>query len=480
MGGGLLQLVAYGAQDVYLTGNPQITFFKIVYRRHTSFAMECIEQTFNGMADWGKKVTCTISRNGDLINRMYLRVELPDVNVPEGHAFRYLDWIGHILIKTVEVEIGGQRVDKHYGDWLHIWNELTQSSGHALGYAHMVGNIPSLTTLKTRATNDPEVIVEGEVLYIPLQFWFNRSIGLSLPLIALQYHEVKINIELRESRDCIFYAKYDKAVAATSTTPAIPEKFSDPSRSLNIGSLNASLYVDFMYLDTDERRRFAQASHEYLIEQLQFTGDESTSQVPNKLKLNYNHPVKFLVWVVQPDDHVAGPVKDSSNKYTNYMNGKQWFNYTDNEELSYSLSTSGVMPTSGAIAAGGTISTLVSANWGFGNCPTRTARLQLNGHDRMAERDGKYYNCVQPFQHFDNVPSQGICVYSFACRPCDHQPSGTCNFSRIDNATLNLELTPKSVKGISGGSRSCKVRVYAVNYNVLRIMSGMGGLAYAN
>ena len=367
--------------------------------------------------------------------------------------------------------------DKHYGDWLHIWNELTQTSGHALGYAHMVGNIPTMTTLKINSNTTStaaDVVVDGEVLYIPLQFWFCRSIGLSLPLIALQYHEVKINIEMREARDCYFYAKY--APPNSTATPPILEKFSDPQQPLLIGSLNASLYVDYMYLDTDERRRFAQASHEYLIEQLQFTGDESTSQVPNKLKLNFNHPVKFLVWIVQPDDHVAGPVKDSSSNYINYINGKQWFNYTDNEELSMnSLSSSSVMPTSGAIAAGGTISTFVSANWGFGNCPTNRARLQLNGHDRMAERDGKYYNCVQPFQHFENVPSQGICVYSFAMRPVDHQPSGTCNFSRIDNATLNLELTPKSVKGISGGGpRSCKVRVYGVNYNVLRIMSGMG------
>jgi hypothetical protein len=480
MGGGLMQLVAYGAQDVYLTGNPQITFFKIVYRRHTGFAMECIEQTFNGMADWGKKVTCTISRNGDLINRMYLRVELPTVNIPEGYAFRYLDWIGHILIKTVEVEIGGQRIDKHYGDWLHIWNELTQTAGHALGYAHMVGNVPRLTNLKRHGilAGDPKQnICEGEVLYIPLQFWFCRSIGLSLPLIALQYHEVKINIELREAKDCCFFAKYE------SNTD--DEALRDSDITWPIGSLNASLYVDYMYLDTDERRRFAQLSHEYLIEQLQFTGDESTSQQPNKLKLNFNHPVKFLTWVVQPDDHIAGPVKDplgNSLKYVAYQHGKQWFNYTDHEDMSMLPNVLSLVPgASGGMANGGSVNTFVTSYFGHGDNPTDTARLQLNGHDRMAERCGKYYNCVQPYQHFENVPSQGICTYSFALRPIDHQPSGTCNFSRIDNATLNLNLTPQSVKSTDGnGSRSCKVRVYSVNYNVLRIMSGMGGLAYAN
>lgn len=479
MGGGLMQLVAYGAQDVYLTGNPQITFFKIVYRRHTGFAMECIEQTFNGMADWGKKVTCTISRNGDLINRMYLRVELPSVTVPPRHAFRYLDWIGHILIKTVQVEIGGQSIDKHYGDWLHIWNELTQSSGHALGYAHMVGNVPRLTSLCKNSSDTDNIVVDGDTLYIPLQFWFCRSIGLSLPLIALQYHEVKINVELREAKECCYFSQYTPAAPTVNQ----PEAFEDATKPLSVGSLNASLYVDYMYLDTDERRRFAQLSHEYLIEQLQFTGDESTSQVPNKLKLNFNHPVKFLAWVVQPDDHVAGPSKDQNGIYTNYKYGKQWFNYTDSEDTSMDPTTlSEITPSTGGLAAGGSINTFITSYFGQGDNPTDNARLQLNGHDRMAERCGKYYNCVQPYQHFENVPSQGICTYSFALRPVDHQPSGTCNFSRIDNATLNLNLTNTSVKGIgeNRGSRSCKIRVYAVNYNVLRIMAGMGGLAYAN
>jgi hypothetical protein len=395
------------------------------------------------------------------------------VHVPEGHAFRYLDWIGHILIKTVEVEIGGQRIDKHYGDWLHIWNELTQTQGHTLGYAHMVGNIPRLTQLKARDVGAADVIVDGEVLYIPLQFWFCRSIGLSLPLIALQYHEVRISIELRDIKDCTFFCKKD---ATGHYDPTVPNP---------VGSLNASLYVDYMYLDTDERRRFAQLSHEYLIEQLQFTGDESTSQVPNKLKLNFNHPVKFLSWVVQPNEHVAGPIKDATSVdglYNVYKYGKQWFNYTDSEDVSMDPAKfSEISQSSGAVAAGGSINTFITSYFGNGDNPTDNARLQLNGHDRMAERDGKYYNCVQPYQHFENVPTQGICTYSFALRPVDHQPSGTCNFSRIDNATLNLNLTPKSVRSALGnGPRSCNVRVYAVNYNVLRIMSGMGGLAYAN
>eukprot|EP00798_Chlamydomonas_sp_ICE-L_P032575 gene32575-biopygen11925 len=220
----------------------------------------------------------------------------------------------------------------------------------------MVGNVPRLTTLKKQYRNgaptEPDIIIDGDVLYIPLQFWFCRSIGLSLPLIALQYHEVKINIELREAKDCCYFGKIADAGGV--------EVYSDPSVPMPVGSLNASLYVDYMYLDTDERRRFAQFSHEYLIEQLQFTGDESTSQQPNKLKLNFNHPVKFLVWDVQPDDHIAGPIKGTGDSYANYAQG--------------------------SIAAGGSVNTFITSYFGHGDNPTDNARLQLNGHDRMAER----------------------------------------------------------------------------------------------
>ena len=374
MGGGLMQLVAYGAQDIYLSGNPQITFFKVVYRRHTNFSMESIEQTFNGFPDFGKKVTCPISRNGDLIHRIYLQAELPSA----GAA-----WAGHKLIKSVEVEIGGQRIDKHYADWLHIWNELTQTAGHWEGYKLMVNGSDSLEEFPSTATD-----VANNMVFVPLQFWFCRNPGLALPLIALQYHEVKINLEFGDVADVL---------AAGSGT---------------LGS--ASLFVDYIYLDTDERRRFAQVSHEYLIEQLQFTGDETAS---SKIKLNFNHPCKEIVWVEKEDDAAVGTYVTSYD----------------------------------------------------------TAKLQLNGHERFSARVPQYFQLVQPYQHHERVPTMsgktcGINVYSFALKPEEHQPSGSCNMSRIDNATLNL----------SGVDTSNTVKVYAVNYNVLRVMSGMGGLAYSN
>jgi hypothetical protein len=382
MGGGLMQLVAYGAQDIYLSGNPQITFFKVVYRRHTNFSMESIEQTFNGFPDFGKKVTCPISRNGDLVHRIYLQAELPSA----GAA-----WAGHKLIKSVEVEIGGQRIDKHYADWLHIWNELTQTAGHWDGYKLMVngGDVLDEHTCNVAVGGD----VKDHIVFVPLQFWFCRNPGLALPLIALQYHEVKINIEFGDVSEVL--------ASGTGT----------------LGS--ASLYVDYIYLDTDERRRFAQVSHEYLIEQLQFTGDETAS---SKIKLNFNHPCKELVWVEKDDN-------DSS--------------------------------------VGAYVTSYDSA------------KLQLNGHERFTARVPQYFQLVQPYQHHERVPTMGVAgsmktggvnVYSFALKPEEHQPSGTCNMSRIDNATLNL----------TGVDSSNTVKVFAVNYNVLRVMSGMGGLAYSN
>jgi hypothetical protein len=467
-----MQLVAYGAQDVYLTGNPQITFFKLVYRRHTNFAMESIEQVFNGSGDFNKKVTCTISRNGDLIHRTYLRVILPDVTVPAGVGFRWVNWPGHALIKSVELEIGGQRIDKHYGDWLHIWSELTQTAGHQLGYANMVGNIPSLVNPTLNTSTTTPVIVKGEVLYIPLEFFFCRNPGIALPLIALQYHEVKINLELNDAKS-LYWAGREVAPAVAGGKAT----YTTDLNAVSVGSLvAASLFVDYVYLDTDERRRFAQVSHEYLIEQLQFTGDESTSNINNKIKMNFNHPTKELVWVVQPDDHLS----DSAPM------GKQWFNYTDAYDPTYD--TTGVALSAfdnglPGVAPGGANNVYLPTAFDGGDNPVHIARIQLNGHDRTTERDGRYYNLVQPYQHHENVPSKGINVYSFGLKPEEHQPSGTCNFSRIDNATLILNLTTATVqKTVSGStqSRTAKVRIYAVNYNVLRIMSGMGGLAYSN
>jgi hypothetical protein len=371
MGGGLMQLVAYGAQDIYLTGNPQITFFKVVYRRHTNFAVEAIEQTYNGSAAFGRKFTCTIARNGDLLHRIYLVLDVSgDLAQDEFGGFQFIDY--------VEVEIGGQVIDKQYGEWMALWCDLT----HTLDQSKM------LESMVDKVGTGPAT------LYVPLQFWFCRNPGLALPLIALQYHEVKINVQVASS------------VAASSG-----------SVLLN----GCTVWCDYVFLDTDERRRFAQVSHEYLIEQVQFSNELSVSATGTQQELRFNHPVKELVWLV----------KDSSaDGFTGY------------EDLD-------------------------------------TCLLQLNGQDRFKRRSGDYFTKVQRYEHHsgagralhggDSLSASHI--YSFGLKPEEHQPSGTCNFSRIDNAVLNIT---------GSGLTSHTLKVYAVNYNVLRIMSGMGGLAYSN
>jgi hypothetical protein len=529
MAGGLMQLVAYGAQDVYLTGNPQITFWKVTYRRHTNFAMESIEQTFNGQADFGRRVTCTISRNGDLAYRTYLQITLPEIGQElknsgddPGHVYaRWLDCPGEQLISQVEVEIGGQRIDRQYGDWMHIWCQLTLSKEQERGYNKMIGNTTQLTYIcdpnfaevdgpcsadSVRQVCEPRQALAETTLYVPLQFWYCRNPGLALPLIALQYHEVKINLDIRNIEECLW---------AVSKMDGEGNKVTDAYKQ---SLAAASLYVDYIFLDTDERRRMAQNPHEYLIEQLQFTGDESVGSSSNKIKLNLNHPCKELVWVVQPDANVDYCASLQPNNSLNHLLGAQPFNYTDaldalpnavhafgaknnvtsgnyisgsngfedpfaNELIAGSAFASGVTTSGGGSTESGVsdAGTFVLAETAldmhcWGENPVVVAKLQLNGQDRFSEREGSYFDLVQPFQHHTRNPDSGINVYSFALRPEEHQPSGTCNFSRIDNATLQLVLSNATVAGVN----TAKVRVYAVNYNVLRIMSGMGGLAYSN
>jgi hypothetical protein len=520
MGGGLIQLTAYGAQDIFLTGNPQITFWKAIHRRHTNFSMERVKQEFKGTVDFGNKVSCTISKHADLLHKLLLQIDLPSVSVNAGtNRFRWLNWIGHILVKNVEIEIGGKVIDKHYGEWLQIWYELTTPEGKKDGYANALGNVPKLTQY-TLTGSSPAV-----QLYVPLKFWFCRNPGLALPLIALQYHEVQINIEFRTFAEC------SNQIGTTSvTTP----------------SLSADLYATYIYLDTDERRRFAQASHEYLIDQVQRVTKNITSTTP-QVELLFDHPVKELIWVVQPNDHTTvGAVN-------NQVGGPQYFNFTDRLDRTY---FSGVpsdplggglydpyraaFPLSGLNVIGEAVhvgadtedvevpsvgdvntSSITQYTWenhilsnigihggssslqlfnhthsvaadngtdavtsgtgsaasftnlplyDIGENPVVDAYITMGGRERFSKRKGRYFNIVEPLDWHTNTPPTGINVYSFSLSPEEHQPSGTCNFSKIEDAKLIMTLT---------NSRASQARVYAVNYNVLRIMNGMGGLAYS-
>ena len=466
-----MQLVAYGAQDIYLTGNPQITFFKVVYRRHTNFAMECVEQTLSGTPVNGASVTATVSRNGDLVGKMY--VTSSTSTITEGDS----------IVEQVDVEIGGQRIDRHYREWLQIWAELSTPDSKALGYKNMTGSLSHGLS--------PVGMVQ-----IPLQFWFNRNPGLALPLIALQYHEVKIKI-----------------VLGTAT-----------------GTAGVKLWADYIYLDTDERRRFAQVSHEYLIEQLQ----RETASLSSSQKLNFNHPVKELIWTSDP-----------INSYTNaklQLNGHDRFAAQEEEYfqlrqpidhhtavpgLNVPMSDRPVMvaPIETTILTHNSVvsdnaATLTATTIKFDSVDIAAVPVKLGdvllitvgGHDAalaggadavdthivqvassddaddptftfntaipanlftgLSDSDGLSVRIIARVQ--DSVSrcsnlNKKINVYSFALKPEEHQPSGTCNFSRIDNARL-----------ITHANLTSSDNIYAVNYNVLRVMSGMGGLAYSN
>ena len=552
MPGGLMQLVAYGAQDIYLTGNPQITFFKVVYRRHTNFSMESIKQVFEGDADYGNEVTCTIARNGDLVHRMYLEHdatlthELAHDNAQVNLVERY----GDSLIKSCEIEIGGQLIDRHTSMWNRVYSDLTEFNpsgyilnstenpdnginsslvnlmkGNGAGYNTGPynsstntsgvgdGNIVNGFTYRRGETSVPSAVyakITVNKIFLPLNFWFNRNPGLALPLIALQYHEVKIRMEF-ESDDRL--ARYSGSGISYANTP--DHKGAIPLRGDNGGpdtkmEGNFDLWCDYIYLDTDERRRFAQVSHEYLIDQLQIK-TTTLSEATEKIKLNFNHPVKELIWTMRNETLVSNQGSDSG------LGGRHGHVTAGGDGGSiYNGSSLGAIPGQhrGDSHSGPVSLDEMGGNW----------KLKLNGKERFKSRDTKYFTRTQVWQHHtgyggipimntstiylnysegnEKVGGDSIAVYSFALKPEEHQPSGTCNFSRIDSAELigtNIQGFTRIIK--TGGSdgrlglhelpanahltsvptaNNVKMTIFAVNYNVLRIMSGMGGLAYSN
>ena len=440
-----MQLVAYGAQDVYLTGNPKVTFFQAVYKRHTNFALEMIQQTVNGTAGNDGRVSVTIARNGDLIGDMFLELKAKTGIATRAGDLSVVDscWVAERAIKDIELSIGGQRIDKHYQLWWRLYSELYLDSDKKANYA-------KLTTAASTASADSRQV------YLPLLFFFNRNPGLYLPLIALQYHEVRLDFDLSS-----YFAAY-------------------------LDTTVFNVWGNYVYLDTEERRRFAQKGHEYLIDQVQHTGADSVSSgATTQVRLSYNHPVKELVWC-----------------YTKAQtaNAAMW-NFTSNVSLSnavvldsnfknyagantfYVASTTQATGTPMVLIGNNNIAAkqaslcqwLEEADASTANVsvgPVNTFKLILNGQDRFKEQSGKYFNQVEPFMHHSGTPYPGIYSYSFALKPEEHQPTGTCNFSRIDNAQVQvvLDATPDNTSQW----------MFAVNYNVLRIQSGMGGLAFSN
>ena len=443
MPGAQLQLAAYGAQDSYLTGNPQMTNFMTIYKRHTNFAMETIEQLFVGEATFGKKVYCTLERSGDLVGRIYVNIKLPNLYKifcikDKYNPVQILGWInkiGHAIIDTYDIEIGGTTIDKQYGLWLSV------SCCKKDAYNMLTGRNEFNSTIHN----------QGEMnLRVPLRFWFNNNIGLALPLIALQYHQVKINIKFKHFEDVftkISHIPMDNYLL----------------KCKNIKFLNAWLDVEYYFLDNDERRIFAQNDHRYLIEQLQTnsftfrpnirnyeqTDDDNYVEIISTFypTLDFNHPIKELIWVLQRKV---------------ILEKNEWFNFSisDNpDDLDLNIDE-------------------------FQGDILIDATLQLEGNERFSKKDAHYFRIIQPYQHHTNVPDNYIYVYSFAINPESHQPSGTCNFSRIDKANLllNLKTVINTYYNIEDNAYDNEITltVFAKNYNILKIMNGMAGVAYSN
>jgi hypothetical protein len=444
MPGGLIQLVAYGSQNIYLNGNPSLSFFKKVYKTHTNFATESIRLNFNKNVVSFREPThliAKVDRNGDLISNIYFSFTLPDVrkryhhdnDQKIGHKFRYVENLGEVFIKEYYIYIGGNVVDKQYGEWLHIWSELTLESSKRYGYEKLTGNVPEIYRPDDYDDYEHgEIQVPSRKIMVPLLFWFNRMPGLALPLIALQYHEIEIHIELRPFRELV---TEDGAL------------INDVSLYFDNVLLNIDPYLEcnYVFLDTEERAFFANNSLDYLIEQVTLHPYYELNQ-HNILDLTLQNPVKEIIWVIGRDDRVL------RNKWYEYGDKSYRRTVTYINELSETKQK--VVFAEKEVLVG--------------------AKFTFNGLDRLEEKDAAYYNLVQPYQHHTVVPKQGVYVYSFSLYPERFQPSGACNMSRINNIQLHLTLEPPSES-----SYNYEVNVYVVNYNFLRVTAGLAGVAFA-
>lgn len=578
MAGGLIQLVAKGIQDIYLTSEPKITYFKIVYRRHTNFSIESIPQNFSSTVDFGETASCTISRLGDLIGRIFLYVEVPiipkfiDPLTQLEDPIKKIAWVnnlGYAIIKEIFIEIGGKIIDKQYGEWMYIWAEVANKKNDVLD--KMIGNIPKIYEFSNGKS--------GYQLFIPLEFWFCRNSGLYLPLVALASSNVKLTVTFRRLEECyrigpthsieimddivlfepgdyiqqtingqtiygyvinydylkkkLYYIKINSPCAYKTKFEAyfdhlnyLPKKsnydsdidnnseieddsYTDngnddfdisgdngtenlefiPYRIYNsikknyyctpmpntlemveqisfpaINQLklaNSFFYVDYVYLDTDERSKFIRSNHEYLIEQIQFNEMIGIKSPNIKQKLLLNHPCKAFYWVAQLDSLVGpGTINDLFNYTSSHVNvSAPIYSDSDTDDSTINDSDRSMEGT--------------KADNFYGKNMVENAVLILNGQKRFSERGSEYFNLVEPFEHHSRGPKIGINVYSPSINPEDHQPSSTINMSKIDDACFKMRLN-----NVVNPTNSVKLRTYTINYNILRIVFQMGGLAF--
>jgi len=587
MPNGEMQLIAYGSQDIYLTGNPSITFFKFVYKKHTNFSNEHIRQDFiklpNFNTDNKTKATCKIDRNGDLINDIYLVYDLPNIysnpktlfdgtkletSNTNGEYFRWVNNLGENIIHTVEILLDGHVLDRQYGLWMNIWNELTIPKSKRHAYNMMIGNNSSLTNPSIYNGNYTGIPIDNVNtlpsinayrLYIPLPFWFCNNPGLSIPLIALQYNQLTVQVEFNKLNDlitvgnppvspnAIFDSEYlnsfgNNSYSATTakdnnnknlSKQLITEGYSSHNlfwKFINNTQSNSStwaqqtyLEVNFIFLDKDERRKYAQITHEYLISQVQTSHyiinnvSENIKGSVNILNLLLQHPVKELVWVLRRNDC------NKRNQWNNYTTSLYSMDFHDSNNnfgdqfqkqspvVSYANSNSyhsnkavyynnylrgngngfnGTDKQNSCIDTYFDVNNYYNMNsdsFNYVNNIMYNAKILFNANDRISKKDSNYFNYVQPYKYHTNTPSPGVNVYSFAIYPEDNQPSGTCNMSRLNKIQLELALRWLKIKTGSECDNleeniyeGYEVYVFATNYNILKIVGGIGGLVFAN
>lgn len=444
MPGGIVQLAAFGAQNMLLNGNPSVSYFKKVYKTHTNFAMESMRVPFNKNEmrfNDASKLIAKIGRNSDLIQDIYFSFELPVIrkrivrdtsNRIVGDDFRYIKNIGEAIIDNYYIYIGGTIVDKQYGEWLHIWNELSLKSSKRYGYDKLIGNVPELYTPDPfNRLNNNAIQVDKQRIYVPLKFWFNKNPGLALPLIALQYHEVEIHIELRPYKE-IFTVNQKR-----------PSMWSDYFQG-EVLNITPYLEVNYIFLDSYERNYFAINAQDYLIEQVVRIPVYDVKQF-EMTELTLQNPVKEIIWVLKRND------AESNNMFFEY------YDYDYEESMEYMEGD-----------------TCICEHIRTNKEIMKNAKLVLNGLDRFDEKEASYFNLIQPYQHHTVIPKMGIYVYSFSLFPEQFQPSGSCNMSRINKIQLKTEtiLTPSDYK--------YDMYVYVTNYNFLRITAGLAGLAFSS
>lgn len=573
MTGGLLQLAKYGAQNAYLNGNPEMTYFKAVYKRHTNFSMEMIRIDFDGVQDLATTVNtqlrCKIARNGDLINKIYFAITLPDIYssyypnsvdatdmnnpTPTNIAFQWVPNLGSNIIKKCTLTIGGNKVSEIYGQWIEIWHEFFLDTAGKNNYDVMTGHAPEVflpahngwnagfypsSSLNPDDDTNPDSdryffsefkkntylqppSIEGRQLYVPIPFWFTTNPGLALPLIALQYHDVYIEFECRpiielytliETRDegtvdigvrtapseTLLHHHIGNFITGIPSVNFTPPNeagqginYHDGQTNLQGWNMDTHILANYIFLDEEERRKFASNAHEYLIEQVNrsdFTGVTGTVA----LNLQFNHPVKYMVWCAQRND-----VSELLNNHNNYTNWRdefippysaaylKLFGEETEDPLFFQMNGDTIQENAGIFQVLDNTGSrsLIPNKFNFRyyhENAIKSSRLIFDGVERYSTRDAMYHRHLQSYQHNTKVDKSGLYTYSFSIDPGRYQPSGSCNFSRIASAHLEVEMTDVPPEADNAETYDFNVFVYAVNYNILRIVSGMAGLAYAN